>query len=65
MYRMSTRLPSDDPDVDVNALQREIGADSVAGTPTRRMLTRQQRREAAVAALQGPNTQSGTALARV
>ena len=64
VYRMSTRQPSDDPDVDVNAL-REVGADSVAGTPTRRMLTRQQRREAEVAALQGPNTQSGTSPARV
>ena len=65
MYKMSTRLPSDDPDVDVGALQREVGADSLAGTPTRRMLTRQQRRGAEVAALQGPNTQSGTARARV
>ena len=62
---MSTRLPSDDPDVDVSALRLEVGADSVAGRPTRRMQTRQQRREAEVAALQGPNTQSGTAPARV
>ena len=62
---MSTRLPSDDPDVDVSALQREVGADSVAGTPTRRIQTRQQRREAEAAALQGRNTQSGTAPARV
>ena len=56
MYRMSTRLPSDDPEVDVSALQREVGADSVAGTPTRRMQTRQHRREAEAAALHGPNT---------
>ena len=62
---MSTRQPSNDLGIDVNALHREVGADSVAGTPTRRMLTRQQRREAEVAALQGPNTQSGTARARV
>ena len=62
---MSTRQPSDDPDVDVNALHREVGADSVAGTPTRRMLTRQHRRETEAAALHGPNTQSGTAPARV
>ena len=62
---MSTRQPSDDPDVDVNALHREVGADSVAETPTRRMQTRQQRREAEAAALHGPNTQSGTAPARV
>ena len=61
VYRMSTRQPSEDPDVDVNALHREVGADSVAGTATRRMQTRQQQ----VAALQGPNTQSGTAPARV
>ena len=65
VYRMSTRQPSDDPDVDVGIVHREVGADSVAGTPTRRMQMRQQRRDAEVAALQGPNTQSGTALARV
>ena len=65
VYRMSTRQPSDYPAVDVSALHREVGADSVAGTPTRRMQTRQQRREAEAAALQGPNTQSGTATARV
>ena len=65
VYRMSTRQPSDDPDVDVYALHREVGADSVASTPTRRMQTRRQRREAEVVALQGPNTQSGTAPARV
>ena len=65
VYRMSTRQPSDDPDVDVNALHCEVGAASVAGTPARRMQTRQQCREAEVAALQGPNTQSGTAPARV
>ena len=62
---MSTRQPSDDPYVDVNAMHRKVGADSVAGTPTRRMQTRQQRREAEAAALHGPNTQSGTAPARV
>ena len=62
---MSTRQPSDDPVVDVNALHREVGADSVAGTPTRPMQTRQQRREAEAVALNGPNTQSGTAPARV
>ena len=61
----STRLPSDDPDVDVHALHREVGADSVAGTPTRRIQTRQQRREAEATALHGPNSQSGTAPARV
>ena len=65
VYRMSTRQPSDDPDVDVSALHREVGADSVAGTPTRRMQSRLHRREAEVAALQGPNTRSGTAPARV
>ena len=65
VYRMSTRQSSDDLDVDVNTLHREVGADSVAGTPTRRMQTRQQRREAEDAALQGPNTQSGTAPASV
>ena len=36
-FRMSTRLPSDDPDVDVSALHREVGPDSVAGTPARRV----------------------------
>ena len=56
---MSTRQPSDDPDVDVNALHREVGADSVAGTPTRRMQTRQQRREAEVAALPQATSTSG------
>ena len=62
---MSTRQPSDDPDVDVSALHREVGPDSVAGTPMRRIQTRQQRREAEAAALHAPNTQSGTAPARV
>ena len=42
-----------------------ITTDSVASTPMRRMQTRQQRREAEAAALHGPNTQSGTAPARV
>ena len=58
---MSTKQPSDDPDVDVNALHREVGSNSVAGTPTRRIQTRQRRKEAESAALHGPNTQSGTA----
>ena len=62
---MSTRQPSDDPDVDVSALHREVGADSVAGTPMRRIQTRLQRRDAEAAALHGPNTHSGTAPARV
>ena len=62
---MSTRLQSDDPDVDVSALHRDVGADSVAGTPTRRMQTRQQRREAEGTALHRPNTPSGSAPARV
>ena len=62
---MCTRFPSNDPDVDVSALRREVGADSVASTPMRGMQTRQQRREAESAALHGPNTQSGTATARV
>ena len=62
---MSTRQPSDNPDIDVSALHREVGADSVAGTPMRRIQPRQQRREAEAAALHGPNTQSGTAPARV
>ena len=65
LWPLYTRLPSDDPDVDVSALRREVGADSVAGTPTSRMQTRQQHREAEVATLQGPNTQSGTVPARV
>ena len=64
-YRMSTRLPSDDRDVDVGALHREVGAASVATTPTRRIQTRQQGREAEAAALHDPNTQSGTAPAPV
>ena len=65
VYRMFTRQPSDDPDVDVSALQREVSADWVAGTSTCRMQVGQQRRESEVAALQGPNTQSGTAPALV
>ena len=53
---MSTRLLSnapetDGPDVDVGAVLREVGADSAAPTPTRGMRTRQQHREAEVAAL--------------
>ena len=59
------RLPSDDLDVDVSALRREVGADSVASTQMRGMQTRQQRREAEAAAPHGPNKQSGTAPARV
>ena len=62
---MSTRLPSDDPDIDVSALRLEVGAVSAATTPMRSMQTRQRRREAEAAALHGPNTQSGTASARV
>ena len=65
VYRMSTRLPSDDPDIDVSALRLEVGAVSAATTPMRSMQTRQRRREAEAAALHGPNTQSGTAPARV
>ena len=64
-YRVSTRPPSDDPYVGVSTLHREVGADSVAGTPTRRIQTRQQRRGAEAATLHGPNTQPGTAPARV
>ena len=65
MYKMSTRLPSDDQDVDVSALQREVGADSVASTQMLGIQTRQQRREAETTAQHRPNTQSGTAAARV
>ena len=50
--RMSTRQASDDPDVDVSPLHCKVGADSIASTPTRRIQTRQQRREAESAALQ-------------
>ena len=67
---MSTTLSpnapeTDDPDVDVGAMLRELGADSIAPTPTRGMRTRLRRREAETAALFGPHTQPGTALARV
>ena len=67
---MSTRLPSnapasDDPHVDVGALLREVGAASVAPTPTRGVRTRQQRRESEAVELLGPLTQSGNAPARV
>ena len=48
---MSTRLPSDDPDVDNSELHREVGGDTVATTPMRGMQTKQQRREAGAAAL--------------
>ena len=65
---MSTRVPSnarasDDPYV--GALLREVGADSVAPTPTQGMQARRQRREAKAAALHGPHTQSCTTPARV
>ena len=53
------------PDVDVSALQREVGADSVATTPMRGMQTIQQRREEEAAALHRRNTQSSTVPARV
>ena len=62
---MSTKFPPDDPDVDVIALQREVGVDTVASTPMRGMQTRQQGGEAEAAALHTLNTQSCTAPARV
>ena len=57
-------LPSHVPDIDIGAMLREVGADSVAPTPTRGMKTRQQRKEAEAAKPLGPYTQSGIAPAQ-